>query len=334
MLILAKTTLAIMLGFVISVIAGFIIIPILKKINFNQKINTLINSRHMEKQGTPTLGGLIFIVPTIIALIMLYFKGSIEINHNLIILVFVFLSYGALGFLDDYLKLKRHDAVSGNEGLKSWQKFILQVLIAIVFFFIYRSYGGTGDLTLSLFGWNFPMGWAYGLFILLVLVATTNAVNISDGLDGLAGGLSVFAFAAFGLIAWNTTWLDGYQELAIFCFLLIGSLGGFLLFNTHPAKVFMGDTGSLALGGALATVAILTRHEFSLILVGGVFVIETLTSLIQIIAIRKFHKKVFLKAPLHHHFEELGWEETDIVKLFWSTGFLLAMFGIIYGVWL
>lgn len=334
MLILAKTVLAIMLGFILSVISGFILIPILKKINFKQKINTLINKRHMQKQGTPTLGGLIFILPVIVALVLLYLRGSITITHNLIILVFVFLSYGFIGFLDDYLKLKRKDAISGNEGLKSWQKLILQVVIAVVFFFIYRSYGGTGDLTLSLFGWNLPMGWAYGLFILLVLVATTNAVNISDGLDGLAGGLSVFAFIAFGLMAWNTTWLEGYQEIAIFCCLLIGSLGGFLLFNSHPARVFMGDTGSLALGGALATVAVLTRHEFSLILVGGVFVIETLTSLIQIIAIRKFKKKVFLKAPLHHHFEELGWVETDIVKLFWATGFILAMFGIIYGVWL
>lgn len=334
MLILAKTTLAIMLGFVISVIAGLIIIPTVKKVHFNQKINTLINKRHMKKQGTPTLGGLIFIISTLIALVLLYIKGSITITHNLVILVFVFLSYGLLGFLDDYLKLKRKNAISGNEGLKSWQKFILQVLIAVVFFFIYRSYGGTGDLTWSLFGWNLSMGWAYGLFILLVLVATTNAVNITDGLDGLAGGLCVFAFAAFGLISWNTTWLSGYQELAIFCFLLIGGLGGFLMFNSHPAKIFMGDTGSLALGGALATVAVLTRHEFSLILIGGVFVIETLSSLIQIVAIRKFKKKVFLKAPLHHHFEELGWTETDIVKMFWGVGFMLAMFGIIYGVWL
>ena len=334
MLILAKTTLAIMLGFVISVITGFILIPLLRKMQFTQKINTLINERHMKKQGTPTLGGLIFIIPTIIALILLYVRESISVSHNLVILVFVFLSYAALGFLDDYLKLKRHDEISGNEGLKSWQKFILQVLIAVVFYFIYRSYGGTGDLTLSFFGWNFPMGWAYGIFILLVLVATTNAVNISDGLDGLAGGLSICAFAAFGLMAWNTTWCEGYQELAIFAFLLIGSLGGFHAFNAHPAKVFMGDTGSLALGGALATLAILTRHEFSLIMVGGVFVIETLTSLIQIIAIRKFHKKVFLKAPIHHHFEELGWSEVDIVRLFWAAGFVLAMLGIIYGVWL
>lgn len=333
MLILAKTTLAIMLGFVLSVIAGFIILPLVKRAHFNQKINTFVNERHQKKQGTSTIGGLIFIIPTIIALIMLYLKGSIAINHNLVILLFVFLSYGALGFLDDFLKTKR-TTLSGNEGLKSWQKFLLQVLIAVVFFFIYRSYGGTGDLTFSLFGWNFPMGWAYGIFILIVLVASTNAVNISDGLDGLASGLSIFAFAAFGLIAWNTTWLEGYQELAIFCFLLIGSLAGFLVFNSHPAKIFMGDTGSLALGGALATVSILTRHEFSLILIGGVFVIETLSSLIQIIAIRKFNKRIFKRAPLHHHFEELGWTETDIVKLFWSIGFLLAMLGIIYGVWL
>lgn len=333
MLILAKTSLAIMLGFVLAIIAGFVFIPILKKINFKQKINVFVNKRHLLKQGTPTIGGIIFIFPVLIALIMLYIRGSIRITHNLVILVMVFLSYGFIGFLDDYLKIKRKSK-SGNEGLKSWQKLILEIIIAVVFFFIYRSYGGSGDLTLSLFGWNIKLGWAYGLFILLVLVATTNAVNITDGLDGLAGGLSVFAFMAFGIIAWNTTWLDGYEEIAIFCFLLIGALGGFLLFNSHPARVFMGDTGSLALGGALATVAILTRHEFSLILIGGVFVIETLSSLLQIIWIRKFHKKLFKKAPLHHHFEELGWEEQDIVKLFWSVGFILAMMGIIYGVWL
>ena len=333
MLILAKTALAIMLGYIFSAICGFIFIPMLKKINVRQKINLLINKRHLKKQGTPTMGGIIFIVPTIIVLLLLYLKGSIKITHNLVILVIVFLSYGFIGFLDDYLKIKRKSK-SGNEGLKSWQKLLLQVLVAIIFFFIYRSYGGTGDVEFSLFGLKLKMGPFYGLFILLVLIATTNAVNISDGLDGLASGLSIFSFAAFGLIAWNTTWLLGYQEIAIFCFLLIGALGGFLLFNSYPARVFMGDTGSLALGGALATVAILTRHEFSLALIGGVFVIETLSSLIQIVAIRKFNRKVFKKAPIHHHFEELGYTELDIVKIFWATGFILAMFGVIYGVWL
>ena len=142
------------------------------------------------------------------------------------------------------------------------------------------------------------------------------------------------AFLSYGVISWGSDWIGGYESIAIFCFILVGSILGFLLFNSHPAKVFMGDTGSLALGGALATIAILTHHELSLALIGGVFVIETLSSLIQIIAIRKFNTKVFLKAPIHHHFEELGWSETDIVKVFWTVGFLLAMFGVVYGVWL
>ena len=161
-----------------------------------------------------------------------------------------------------------------------------------------------------------------------------NAVNISDGLDGLCGGLSAIAFLAYGIIAWNCGWLEGYQEIAIFSFILVGALIGFLMYNSHPAKVFMGDLGSLSLGGALATIAILTRHELSLFLIGGVFIIEAASSLIQIIAIRKFNKKIFKKAPLHHHFEELNWEETDIVKLFWTVGLIFAMIAITYGVWL
>ena len=251
-------------------------------------------------------------------------------NSNLIILIFVFLAYGALGFIDDFLKVKYHN----NNGLSIGVKFLLQTVIAVVFYIIYRNNGGDSNLVISSLGINVSLGWAFGLFILLVLVGTTNAVNISDGLDGLAGGLSVVAIMAYGVIAWGSKWISGYQEIAIFAFVLCGAILGFLVFNTHPAKVFMGDTGSLALGGALATIAILTKHELSLLLIGGVFVVETLSSAIQIIAIRKFHKKVFLKAPLHHHFEELGWEETDIVKLFWVVGLFLAMIGIIYGVWL
>ena len=174
----------------------------------------------------------------------------------------------------------------------------------------------------------------FGLFILFLLVGTTNAVNITDGLDGLAGGLSAIAFFAYGVISWNAGWLEGYQEIAIFCFLLVGSLIGFLVFNTHPAKVFMGDTGSLALGATLAAVAIVTKHELSLALIGGVFVMEVLSSIIQLTAIKKFKRKVFLMAPIHHHFEKLGWEETDIVKMFLIVGFMLGMVAIYYGVWM
>ncbi|PWL44227.1 MAG: phospho-N-acetylmuramoyl-pentapeptide-transferase [Clostridiaceae bacterium] len=330
MLILAKSVLGLMLGFVLSLVAAVILIPLLKKLHVGQSVSKLINERHLKKDGTPTIGGLIFIIPTILIMLILYLRGSIEFNSNLIILIFVFLAYGALGFIDDFLKVKYHN----NNGLSIGVKFLLQTAIAVVFYIIYRNNGGDSNLVISSLGINVSLGWAFGLFILLVLVGTTNAVNISDGLDGLAGGLSVVAIMAYGVIAWGSKWISGYQEIAIFAFVLCGAILGFLVFNTHPAKVFMGDTGSLALGGALATIAILTKHELSLLLIGGVFVVETLSSAIQIIAIRKFHKKVFLKAPLHHHFEELGWEETDIVKLFWVVGLFLAMIGIIYGVWL
>ena len=330
MLILAKSILGLMLGFILSLIIGVILIPILKKLKAGQTVSRLINERHLKKDGTPTIGGLIFIIPTIVIMILLFLRGSLEINHNLTILMYVFICYCILGFVDDFLKVKYHN----NKGLSTLTKLFFQIIIALVFYIIYKQNGGDSSLVITSLNINLPLGWGFGIFILLVLVGTTNAVNITDGLDGLCGGLSVMAFLAFGVIAWGTDWITGYQEIAIFTFVLIGGLLGFLVFNTHPAKIFMGDTGSLALGGALATIAILTKHELSLILIGGVFVIETLTSLIQIIAIRKFKKKVFKKAPLHHHFEELGWIETDIVKLFWVVGLLLAMIGIIYGVWL
>ena len=330
MLILAKSILGLMLGFVLALIAGFILIPLLKKLHIGQSVSHLINARHLKKDGTPTIGGLIFIIPTILIMLLLYFRKSVDLSPNLIILMFVFLSYGLLGFVDDFLKVRYHN----NKGLPTLVKLALQTVIAIVFYIIFKNNGGESTLVITSLGLNINLGWAYGLFILLVLVGTTNAVNITDGLDGLAGGLSALAFMADGVIAWGTTWLSGYQDIAIFSFVLVGSLIGFLFFNAYPAKVFLGDTGSLALGAALATIAILTRHEMSLILIGGVFVVETLSSLIQIIAIRKFHTKVFKKAPLHHHFEELGWAETDIVRVFWTAGFLLSMIGIIYGVWL
>ncbi|MBQ7240034.1 MAG: phospho-N-acetylmuramoyl-pentapeptide-transferase [Bacilli bacterium] len=330
MLILAKSALAITLGFVLSICVGLVVIPMMKKLNARQTVSEFINKRHQLKNGTPTLGGLIFIIPPFLSIFLLMLKGSIQMNYNLFIIIFVFLSYGLLGFYDDFKKIIFHD----NKGLSIKIKFVLQLIIAVVFYLIYHKFGGTSTLEVSLFNFKVDLGVFYTLFILFLLVGTTNAVNITDGLDGLCGGLSFLAILAYGIIAWGSTWITGYSSIAIFCFILCGSIMGFLLFNAHPAKIFMGDTGSLALGGALASVAILTHHEISLALIGGVFVIETLSSMIQIIAIRKFHKKVFLKAPLHHHFEELGWAETDIVRVFYVVGFLLAMFGVVYGVWL
>ena len=330
MLILAKAAMALLLGFILAIITGVILIPILKRFHIGQYVSHYIGERHLKKEGTPTMGGLIFIIPTIVALILLYFNDSIEISHNLIILVFVFLDYAFLGFIEDYLKIK----FQNNRGLSILTKLLIQMVIALVFFYIFMSNGGQSDLVISSLGITIPLGWTFGLFILFLLVGTSNAVNITDGLDGLAGGLSAIAFFAFGLISWNAGWMEGYQEIAIFCFILAGALMGFLVFNAHPAKVFMGDLGSLSLGAALATIAIITRHELSLAVIGGVFVVETLSSLIQIIAITKFHKKVFKRAPLHHHFEVLGMNEQDIVRYFWVAGLILAMAAITYGVWL
>lgn len=330
MLILAKAAMAMMLGFVLSIICGLIFIPLLKKFHFGQIVSREINVRHLKKEGTPTMGGIIFIIPVILSLILLLINGSIEISYNLIILVFVFLSYAILGGIDDYLKIK----FKNNAGLSIVTKFLLQMIIALVFFYLFMRSGGSSTLKFTALNLVIPLGWTFGLFILFLLVGTTNAVNITDGLDGLAGGLSAIAFLAYGIISWNCGWLEGYQEIAIFCFLIVGALLGFLVFNSHPAKTFMGDLGSLSLGAALATIAILTRHELSLAIIGGVFVVETLSSMLQIISIRKFNKKLFLKAPLHHHFEELKWNESDIVKLYYVVGLLLAMAAITYGVWL
>lgn len=330
MLILAKATMAVMLGFVLSVITGFFLIPFLKSRNANQNVSKTIGERHLAKQGTPTFGAFIFIIPIIIAIMVLYLRGSIIFNHNLFILLFVFFSYAALGFADDYLKIK----FKNNKGLSIITKLIVQTLIALIFFYVFMRNGGEAELWITSLNIKIALGWGFGLFILFLLVGSSNAVNITDGLDGLAGGLSIIAFFSFGLISWNTGWMEGYQEVAIFCFILIGALFGFLIFNSHPAKIFMGDTGSMALGGALATIAILTRHELSLAIIGGVFVVEAISSVAQIIAIRKFNKKIFKMAPLHHHFEQIGWAETDIVKLFWVVGLLLAMASIVYGVWI
>ena len=330
MLILAKASMAIMLGFILSLITGLAIVPLFKRLNFGQSVSKLISKRHLQKEGTPTMGGVIFIIPVILSIILLYLRGSMNISYNLIIVIFVFLAYGFLGFLDDFLKVKFHN----NNGISLISKFLMQMIIALIFFYLFMKGGGEPALNITFLNVNIDLGWMFGIFILFLLVGTTNAVNITDGLDGLAAGLSAIAFLAYGIICWNAGWLEGYQEIAIFCFLLVGALVGFLVFNSHPARIFMGDLGSLALGGALASIAILSRHEISLAIIGGVFVIETLSSLIQIVAIRYFNRKVFLKAPLHHHFEELGWQENDIIKIFWIVGFILAMAAITYGVWL
>lgn len=330
MLTLTKSLFAMMIGFLMSTVFGLIAIPLLKKIKAGQRINIYVES-HLRKSGTPTMGGLIFIIPTIITTIILILTDKIEFSVNLLIVMFVFISYSLIGFLDDYLSIKKNQ----NKGLTQIQKLILQFMVALIFYILYRKYTDANsvlEITLLHINWN--LDWFYGIFILFLLVGSSNAVNLTDGLDGLAGGLSAISFLAFGLISWGSYWIVGYQDMGIFCFILVGSLMGFLVYNTNPAKVFMGDTGSLTLGATLATIAILTNHELSLAVIGGVFVIETLTVIIQITSVVIFKKKVFLMTPIHHHFERLGWRESDIVKLFWIVGFVLCLLALIYGVWL
>lgn len=330
MFVLTKSTLALMISFIISVIMGYFMIPLLKKLNIGQRISVFVGSTHKNKNGIPTMGGLIFIVPTIITILIMYFTNKININSNLLIILFVFIAYAFLGFLDDFMKIKKKQ----NEGLTDVQKLLGQVIIAVVFFFIYMKSGSEPLLWFHAFNLKINIGWIYGFFILFVLVASSNAVNITDGLDGLAGGLSFIATLVLGVIAWSTNWLLGYQDIAIFCFILAGAILGFLVYNVYPARVFMGDTGSLAIGGALGSIAILTRHELTFAVIMGVFVIETLSVIIQVFSVLVFKRKVFLMTPLHHNFEKLGWKEQDIVKVFWIAGLVLGALAIVYGAWI
>lgn len=329
MLILAKAMLSMMIGFILSIICGLIIIPIFKK-KTKQSISIFLKNKHKEKEGTPTMGGFIFIIPTIITILILLLANKIEYSSNLLLILIVFLGYGLLGFIDDYLIIKRKN----NIGLTEIQKLFGQLVIALLFFFIYMKSGNDTIVDIHTLNISIDLKWFYGIFILFMLVASTNAVNITDGLDGLAGGLSLIAFLAMGLITWNSTWLVGNTDIAIFCFILVGSLLGFLFFNTNPAKIFMGDTGSLALGATLASIAIITDHEVTFIILMGVFIIETLTSIIQIFSVMVFGKKIFLMTPLHHHFEKLGFHERDVVKSFWVAGILLAMAAVLFAVWI
>ena len=328
MLVLAKVVMAIMLGFVCTVFFGYFTLKWLKNQKIGQNVSKTLGERHEQKQGTPTMGGIMFIVPTLLIMFVLFLTNKIDMTANLFVVLFVFLAYAIIGYIDDYLIVKKHN----NKGFPIIVKLFIQLFIALVFFYIFLSSGN--EPVISALGIELNLGWFYGIFLLFVLVGSSNAVNITDGLDGLAAGLSAIALFAFGIISWGSTWTAGNEDIAIFCFILVGALVAFLVYNSHPAKVFMGDTGSLALGAALGSVAIISNHEITLIVVAGVFIIETLSVIIQLIAIKKFHTKVFLMAPLHHHFEKLGWEEVDIVRLFWSVGLMLSMAAIGFGVWL
>lgn len=269
---------------------------------------------HNSKAGTPTMGGLGFLAAAVIT--SLWFSlWTQKLTTSLMILVFVLLLYGIIGFLDDFIKLAKKQ----NEGLTSRQKFIGQVVVAVIFYLVYRLEGYPN--TLNFFGIDLPLNILYGLFVIVWLVGFSNAVNLTDGIDGLVSGLGTISFATYGIIAWN----QQQYEVLIVCLAVMGGLVGFFPYNRKPAKIFMGDVGSLALGGLLAAVSILLHQEWTLLLVGLVYIFETASVIIQVTSFKLTGKRVFKMSPLHHHFEMSGWSEWKVDTVFWTVGLLASI---------
>lgn len=296
-----------------------------RKLKFGQVEREEGLESHKSKGGTPTMGGIVFILCSILTIYALNF--SFITNPYINLITFSFLSYGLIGFLDDYLIIVKKT----NDGLSPKQKYGLQSIVAILFFILAKFFipDFSSVITIPLINFELDLMWIYPIFVYFMFTATTNAVNLTDGLDGLATGLSIFAivpFAVFAIINKN-------YEVATYCFVIIAALFGFLCFNKHPAKIFMGDTGSLALGGLLSSLAILTKQELLLIIIGGVFLTETLSVILQVIYFKLTHgKRLFKMSPIHHHFELCGWSEKKVVTIFWATGLILAVAGIMFGI--
>ena len=269
---------------------------------------------HNSKAGTPTMGGLGFLAAAVITAIW-FSLWTHQMTTSLMILVFVLLLYGIIGFLDDFIKLAKKQ----NEGLTSSQKFIAQVVVAIIFYVIYQMEGYPN--TLNFFGIELPLNIIYGLFVIFWLVGFSNAVNLTDGIDGLVSGLGTISFATYGIIAWN----QQQYEVLIICLAVMGGLVGFFPYNKKPAKIFMGDVGSLALGGLLAAVSIVLHQEWTLLLVGLVYIFETASVIIQVTSFKMTGKRVFKMSPLHHQFEMSGWSEWKVDTVFWAIGLIASI---------
>lgn len=292
-----------------------IFIPLLKRMKFGQSIREEGPESHMKKTGTPTMGGLVFLISIIITVLLVAWFAEL-LNAKVLILLLVLFGYGLIGFLDDFIKV----VLKRNLGLTSLQKLIAQIVIAVISFLVLNGIDFETGVTIPFTDIALELSWFYVFFIVFWLVGFSNAVNLTDGLDGLVAGTASIAFAAFGLLAI-------YQDqigIAIFTFSVTGGLLGFLIFNKYPAKVFMGDTGSLALGGALAMVSILLKQELLLLLIGLVFVIETASVILQVGSFKLRQKRIFKMSPIHHHFELSGWSEWKVVIVFWSVGLISA----------
>ncbi|AXH98621.1 phospho-N-acetylmuramoyl-pentapeptide-transferase [Sporosarcina sp. PTS2304] len=313
---LGTTVTTIAVAFFVSAIVGVIIIPLLRRLKFGQSIREEGPEAHKKKAGTPTMGGLIFLISILISTLTLSYINDTLTTHTIVLLI-VLLGFGFIGFLDDFIII----IAKRNLGLTSLQKLIGQIIIAIVAFFLLKLGPFETTVTIPFTDLGMDLGVFYVAFLIFWLVGFSNAVNLTDGLDGLVGGTSTIAFATFGVFAL----IYEQNDIALFAFVVAGSMLGFLLFNIKPAKVFMGDTGSLALGGALAMLSVLIKQEFLLLVIGIVFVVETLSVIIQVISFKLTGKRVFKMSPIHHHFELSGWSEWKVVIVFWGVALLAAL---------
>jgi len=309
---------ALITSLLIYFIFGRFLILFLQRWQVTQTIRKEGPQSHLVKAGTPTMGGLL----TLAAMLISVFLWMDFSNLSVWLVVGLFTSFAGIGFYDDYRKIR----YGSSKGLPGRFKLLLQILFATAtVWMLIRCFNPDTSLAFPFFKTIRPdLGWWYLPFAVFVIVGASNAVNLTDGLDGLASGPSITAFMTYGLLAYfagNTKiatylqipYIPGSGELSIFCGALVGALIGFLWFNTYPAEIFMGDVGSLPLGGALGYLAIVTKNEFLLVIIGGVFVLETLSVMTQVASFKLTGKRVFLMAPIHHHFEKAGWAETKVV---------------------
>ncbi len=290
-----------LIGFVVSALLGPVFIPVLLKLKFGQSIREIGPKWHEKKSGTPTMGGIIFILSLIITVLVL----NKHMDKSAYLVLFCALGFGAVGFLDDFIKV----VLKRNLGLRAWQKLALQIIISVAFVFVGLDKGLIStsiSLPFTDFVWN--MGWLYIPFAIFVLLAVVNGVNLTDGIDGLATSVTVVVLMFFTTIT--------SPSVCLLCFALIGGLLGFLIYNKNKAKVFMGDTGSLMLGGMVGALALITANPFILIPVGIIYFAETLSVIMQVTSFKLTGKRIFKMSPIHHHFEMCGWNEKKIVFVF------------------
>ncbi|SMB96435.1 Phospho-N-acetylmuramoyl-pentapeptide-transferase [Desulfonispora thiosulfatigenes DSM 11270] len=304
------------ISLVVCLITGPLLIPVLRRLKFGQTVRSDGPESHLQKQGTPTMGGVMFFFGLTLGTIFIA-----KDNFYTIILLLFTLGFGLIGFIDDFIKIVKKRSL----GLKAKDKILGQLVLSILLAWVSVNYLGRGtDIIIPITGQHIDLGLFYLPFVILVAMGTSNAVNLTDGLDGLAAGVTLFVALGFVIIGFG----QQLFSITIFAMALVGSCLGFLFFNINPAKVFMGDTGSLALGGALAAMAVLTKTELILPIMGLVYVIETLSVIIQVVFFKLTKRRIFLMSPIHHHFELKGWSEQKVVLTFWSAAAIFVLLGL------